>query len=66
MDGYGGSVELSIEPSAPNYVQTEQALRFPPSSIDFEDGAPLTRAGRIAIILALLALILQCMVSAFH
>ncbi len=37
----------------------------PQSGFEFEDGVPLTRAGRIAILLVLVALILQCTVLFF-
>ena len=60
MYSFGGSIAPAAEPT-----RQQQSRRSAHPAFEFENAVPITRAGRIAIVVALIALILQCAVAAF-
>ena len=60
MDRHRSSFTPACEPA-----RRQQSLHPAHPGFEFENPVPITRLGRIAIVIALIALILQCAVAAF-
>ena len=65
MDSSGSSLVSASELDARGQTRNQQAPQNADTDFVFQDCAPLTRAGRIAIVAAIVALILQCTIQAF-